>query len=109
MARKNNNKKVCTFCGNSKSVTEFYRDKSQKGGYAVWCKSCEATYNKAYFRALKLAGVTRKIDLQGNEKATTKFNRAMRDVRVRRGENTRVNAPRAKAKANVRGKGKAKA
>ena len=32
--------KHCARCGEIKSVTEFHVDRSMKGGYKSWCKSC---------------------------------------------------------------------
>ena len=36
--------KKCTKCGEIKSYSEFYKDKSRKDGYATSCKSCRRKY-----------------------------------------------------------------
>lgn len=97
MARKKNDTKTCTKCGKSKvistdkSVSEFYKDKSQKDLFAVWCKECERNYNRAYNKALKDANVSRKADI-GDEKATAKFERTMRPERVVRKSKSMTNS-----------------
>lgn len=32
--------KTCTKCGETKSLTDFYRNKSKKGGHSLQCKKC---------------------------------------------------------------------
>lgn len=110
MARKNTTKnatKMCTRCHAIKQHDEFYRDKSQKDGFATWCKTCESEYNKMYFAALKKVGVTRKIDIV-DDKTRAKFEREMRNARIVRGDHknapknaTRTNTRRATKKANA--------
>lgn len=110
MARKNTQTKVCTKCGGTFEITEFYKDKSQKDGRASWCKACERAYNKAYFASLKKADAPKKAAISGDEKALAIFERGMKAERVKRSKDgTRTNAAKARtvARTNAR-KAKAK-
>jgi len=40
--------KVCRDCGNSKPITEFYKDKHQKDGYRYDCIECNKSHGKEY-------------------------------------------------------------
>lgn len=40
--------KRCPKCGETKSIDEFYKNKSRKDGYSVWCKGCDNTNHKKY-------------------------------------------------------------
>lgn len=33
--------KICTKCGEEKEITEYYKSKNTKDGYAYWCKVCQ--------------------------------------------------------------------
>jgi len=41
-------RKVCSKCGENKTVDEFYNDKKGKGGKASQCKSCLKAYEKKH-------------------------------------------------------------
>ena len=96
MARKNDNiiTQTCTksgfsITGTADEVAEyFYRDKSTKSGFAVWCKEAERTYNAAYRKALKKAEVERKRD--ASEEGVVTFDKTMKSAkqRVKRGTYT---------------------
>lgn len=45
--------KQCTRCKETKSLTEFFRHTTTKGGYGVWCKSCHRAYNRQRYASLK--------------------------------------------------------
>lgn len=38
--------KICTKCGEEKSINEFYPHKGYKDGHHSWCKDCHAKYHK---------------------------------------------------------------
>ena len=40
--------KLCSKCRNTKSLTEFYRNQSQPGGYHYYCKPCKNEADKEY-------------------------------------------------------------
>jgi len=40
--------KVCTKCGVSKDLSEFYNLKRSRDGKQWWCKECCALYNKEH-------------------------------------------------------------
>jgi len=40
--------KICTKCGEEKSLTEFNKNRTQKSGITRWCRSCISIYNRAY-------------------------------------------------------------
>lgn len=40
--------KTCTKCGETKSLSEFNKDKMCRGGHKGQCKACVAAYNKEY-------------------------------------------------------------
>lgn len=42
--------KTCTKCGATKQVTEFQPNKRYRDGYASWCKSCMAQYQRKWGR-----------------------------------------------------------
>ena len=106
MARKATTK-VCTKCGGTFDVSEFYKDKSQKDGRSSWCKACERAYNRAYFASLKKAGGAKKAVIVNDAKALATFERGMKGERVKRGartnattnDGTRTNAAKARTKA----------
>jgi hypothetical protein len=47
-----NGQKICSKCGISRSVNEFWKDKDRKDGLYSWCIPCTKTYKrtKKYFR-----------------------------------------------------------
>lgn len=45
--------KVCTKCGESTPLSEFYRDASRRCGLSAWCKHCDKVSNAAYNAANK--------------------------------------------------------
>lgn len=54
--------KLCPKCGLRQAATSFHRNKRQKGGLAIWCKSCckitsQAHYRKTRAKRLKQAAV----------------------------------------------------
>lgn len=114
MAVRKTTKKSCTKCGKSKAISadnaksEFYKDKSQRDGYAVWCKDCEANYNRAYFAALKAAGATRKSDIT-DPKARAKFDAKMKAERVVRGSKVATTKAATKATPKATAKSAKKA
>lgn len=95
--------KTCTKSGvvhHAKSIDAmaefFYRDKSQKDGFAPWSKNAERAYNVAYREALSNAKTTRKRDIdtttRAGKMAAKKFDAAMTPERVTRKRNAgRVN------------------
>lgn len=42
--------KTCTNCGQVKDEGEFYRDKTQVDGLAVWCKECRKEQERDRYR-----------------------------------------------------------
>ena len=40
--------KTCTICKTEKTLLEFYKDKSKKGGFRNDCKKCKDTKTKEY-------------------------------------------------------------
>lgn len=38
--------KICSKCGKRKSFDSFYKNKTSKDGYNVWCKNCLIEYNR---------------------------------------------------------------
>lgn len=38
--------KKCPKCGEVKSVSEFYKNRSMSDGFATYCKACESIYQK---------------------------------------------------------------
>lgn len=40
--------KRCPKCGETKSIDEFYKNKSRKDGHSAWCKVCDNANNKRY-------------------------------------------------------------
>jgi hypothetical protein len=53
--------KTCTRCGETKPVTEFYRNSANKDGYAHGCKVCHSDYQRrtiAQNREINLNGTT---------------------------------------------------
>lgn len=40
--------KICSKCGEEKSVEEFYKNKASRYGYATYCKKCAINYTKEY-------------------------------------------------------------
>ena len=50
--------KRCTKCDRTKPLEEFSKNRSNKDGFAYWCKSCMAVYHKKYFAAHKEARAT---------------------------------------------------
>ncbi len=40
--------KRCSKCGETKSINEFYKNKSRKDGRSAWCKACDNANNKKY-------------------------------------------------------------
>lgn len=42
------NTKRCPKCGETKSIEDFYNNKSRKDGRSAWCKSCDNASNKRY-------------------------------------------------------------
>lgn len=42
------NMKRCPKCGETKSIDDFYKNKSRKDGYSAWCKACDNASNKKY-------------------------------------------------------------
>ena len=45
--------KQCRKCGEEKPLTEYYKRKASKDGYANWCKSCSYEYNKKWEKTPK--------------------------------------------------------
>jgi hypothetical protein len=39
---------TCLTCGTEKPLSEFYKDKSRKGGYRLQCKTCKSISDKKY-------------------------------------------------------------
>jgi len=62
--------KRCLKCGETKSVAEFYRDKSTRDGLQTRCKVCQATAKRERVRANpeKSAAQYRKWYVNNNEK-----------------------------------------
>jgi len=40
--------KYCPKCGETKKLTEFFRNKTKKDGLTSWCKECTGDYNRKY-------------------------------------------------------------
>ena len=40
--------KRCPRCGETKSIDDFYKNKSRKDGHSAWCKTCDNANNKKY-------------------------------------------------------------
>jgi len=45
----NNNKKICSKCGEIKDLSYFSTHKSEKDGLRCWCKKCSNKYNKKHY------------------------------------------------------------
>ena len=43
--------KICSKCGESRPMSEFYHDKNKKDGHQPWCKICAAEYERKYYEA----------------------------------------------------------
>jgi len=43
----------CRVCGQTKDLSEFYKDKSKKSGYSTICKNCGRAKRKAYYESNK--------------------------------------------------------
>ncbi len=52
--------KVCSRCKQEKPVDMFYRNRSRKDGYAIYCVSCEAEYRKEWNKRRERVSVDRK-------------------------------------------------
>ena len=63
-----NSTKVCSKCGEEKSISEFHKDKSTKDGLKSYCKSCAKEYKKAYRHTKE--GLARQI--YGHQKLSSK-------------------------------------
>ena len=59
--------KICAKCRESKSLSEFYKDKGKRDGHAGYCKAC----NKSHCRSFYVANSER---LKANAKANAKQN-----------------------------------
>jgi hypothetical protein len=44
----NGDTKQCVMCGETKSITDFYKNKRAKDGACSYCKKCNTKYNTAY-------------------------------------------------------------
>ena len=51
--------KRCTSCRQIKPVTEFYKNRSTSSGYACWCKECDRSKKKPYYRSEKARAAER--------------------------------------------------
>jgi len=45
--------KQCSKCNETKSLSEFYRDKGRKDGHEYQCKSCKSAYERQYAKTDK--------------------------------------------------------
>lgn len=45
--------KRCTQCNTNKSLSDFSRDRSRKDGYRDWCKICQSSHYRAYYKKNK--------------------------------------------------------
>jgi len=45
--------KICTKCGQEKSLEDFHQDKSHKDGRCLRCKICRARYHKQWWQKVK--------------------------------------------------------
>jgi hypothetical protein len=41
--------KICRKCGIEKNITEFSKNKNNKGGLSTWCRICVKEYKKEYY------------------------------------------------------------
>jgi hypothetical protein len=48
--------KVCTACGQTKSVSGFYKRRNSNDGLSFWCKPCTSAYRKQSPRSQYIAG-----------------------------------------------------
>lgn len=39
--------KACSKCGETKAISEFFRNKSKRDGLATWCKACMRRYEQS--------------------------------------------------------------
>lgn len=61
--------KICSHCGEEKMLSEFHKDKTQKGGYAARCKLCRRSlYDTDYSRTKAKQNYLSKPHEHWNEK-----------------------------------------
>lgn len=90
--------KWCSKCGQTKPLTDFYRDRSRPDGYRYMCKECETKYKKtsaAYQAAQVRYRAKPEVQLRRREWAVGygKAYRARPDVRARRRRSERHPTP----------------
>jgi hypothetical protein len=106
--------KMCTKChahkiaSQDRAESEFYKDRSQRDGYATWCKDCERVYNRAYNAGLKAAEVARVRNID-NDTSRDAFETIMSPERVTRGDHKidATRTPVAKTRTTTRRRARA--
>lgn len=58
--------KTCKCCGETKSISLFYKHKGMKDGYYTKCKVCHDAYNKIYYEKNKEKIVQYRVDYNRN-------------------------------------------
>ena len=52
--------KICSKCGIEKSIKEFYKNKTHKGGFSSWCKDCRKNYRDSHKKEIAEQRITYK-------------------------------------------------
>lgn len=81
--------KVCTKCGAKKSLTDFYKHPTGKGGLAPTCRSCDDAKNRAWCVANK---ERRKAYLKAYDKVWCRQNRGIKSAAWRHREAAKLRA-----------------
>lgn len=64
-----NEQKPCSKCGALKTIDlEFFRYDTKRGRWHSWCRTCENTYAKAYFKSTRGKKATKKWRQKNPEK-----------------------------------------
>ncbi|HCX24534.1 MAG TPA: hypothetical protein DHN29_21635 [Cytophagales bacterium] len=68
--------KVCIRCNETKSFTEFYKNRTSNDGYQNWCKQCLNAFNQKYrreHREKRLMGVRKYNESEKGKAARSRY------------------------------------